>query len=115
MMPGVEILSQTDITTIPKWILVLVGIFTFIFAVCFILQIGKNGFVEALVPVLTPLILIAVFLILGMTVLAEPTGRYKYTAYVDETVNMVEFFEQYDNVTFDSETFAFEDKEEVLK
>ncbi len=25
------------------------------------------------------------------------------------------FFEQYDNVTFDSETFAFEDKEEVLK
>ena len=110
-MPGVEIISKMEITTIPDWIGIIIGILMLVFAVCLAIQMHKHGYVKKLLPVCTPLFLMAFFLIAGMTFWAEPTGQYKYTAYIDEPVNMVEFFEQYDNVTFDGEIFTFEDKE----
>ena len=55
-----------------------------------------------------PLMLVATML--GNTVFVTPTDRYEYTAKLDETVSMVEFYESYTNIECKDGIWYFEDR-----
>ena len=45
------------------------------------------------------------------TVFAIPTDRYEYTAKIDESVSLVEFYDDYTNIRYEDGIWHFEDKE----
>lgn len=60
--------------------------------------------------IIGPLLLI-VIIVLSSTVFTLPTDKYKYTARIDESVSLVEFYDSYTNIEYKDGIWYFEDKE----
>lgn len=115
-MSGVDIISQEVITTSNSAITVVVGLLLIvvtIFAVLYLLLTGKYDhmtyFLGGILLIGVPIFMVSV--LLSSTVFKIDTGIHRYYAYIDKEVSMVEFYEKYDNVTFDGSVWAFTDKE----
>ena len=114
-MNGINLISEAEITT-PNMLLiwgliVLVG--TYVIWVTFYSL--EHPPLSRLRTTLITIAYILVFIlllaaILGSTVFAIPTGRYKYQAKIDETVSLTEFFNKYDNISVNRGIYTFEDR-----
>jgi hypothetical protein len=115
-MSGVDIISQEVITTSNSDVTVVVGLLLIvvtIFVVIYLLLTGKYDhmtyFLGGVLLIGVPIFLISV--LLSSTIFRIDTGVHRYHAYIDKEVSMVEFYEKYDNVTFDGSVWTFTDKE----
>lgn len=110
-MQGIDIITQEQIYEYnPIWIIIgFVGalILTFVLAWIYF-NYNLHPIIVFIVPILFELCFA-----LGGTILSEQsTGRYTYTARIDESVSMVEFYDNYTNVSVDKYgLYHFEDKE----
>lgn len=111
MIEGIEILSKTEIMTSPDWLvwaaifgafgIVLIG---FVVSILFQADDRPSAFITGLIALAYAIIMVGVFSN------SEPTGRYKYEATIDETVNFTELYERYDVVDQRGQIYILEDK-----
>lgn len=112
-LEGVEILHQTEIMEAftPNWVLpvaVLIGILCIIMGwllVDMVLDLDCGILLGLVVGVIC-----GTAIMIGATE-KVPTGRYKYEATIDKSVNFVELYEQYDIVEQRGEIYILKDKE----
>jgi len=110
-LEGIEILNQTEIMTDPGWLpwVAILGAFAIFILIASILAIWLD--LDGLGIVYSVLIAIAyIFLMASIFAETVPSGRYKYEATIDESVNFTELYEQYDIVEQRGEIYILEDK-----
>lgn len=107
MMPGIEVLNTIEITKTPiyMWILlIVVGFSTVAFvANCDVTEI-KNFIISMI-----GLVAIIGLGIAGM-IITEPIG-YKYEVLIDEEVNLVEFYENYEIVRQEGKIYTIKERD----
>ena len=111
-MQGIEILNKTDIMTFPDWFetfgaaCLIIFVMAFVFAFVF----HRND------PVCITFLCIAVASLLtgvisSVCVKEIPTGRYRYECLIDESVDFVDIYENYDVIERKGQIWILEDKE----
>ena len=111
MIEGVTILNQVEIMKSPWWCIP-AGLSAF-----FVIGLGLAtllGFLtdwsDAGVYIGVAVGVICMIVILAKTGETIPTGRYKYHVTIDESVNLKEFYSQYNIVDQQGEIYIIEDK-----
>ena len=111
-MQGIEILNKTDIMTVPDWFgtLDIACLLIFVMAFVFAFVFHRND------PVCITFLCIAVaslltVIISSVCVKEIPTGRYRYKCLIDESVDFIDIYENYDIIGREGQIWILEDKE----
>ena len=110
-MQGIDIIIQEQLYEYnPAWIIVgFVGALILAFVLAWIYG---NYNLHPIIVVIVPIIFELCFVFCGTMLSAKPTGRYTYTAWIAESVSMIEFYDNYTNISVDKYgLYHFEDKE----
>lgn len=108
-MDGIEIISKVDILVAANWVYPTFLIFVVLTFLCAVFSKMKETITRNIFTLIFA-VGAMILLVYGPTKFTEPTGRYEYTAYIDKSVSMSEFFDKYDNIKFNGEVYKFEDK-----
>ena len=108
-MSGIEILSKFAITVPQTWIFIVFGILLVVFGVSLLWWAHKETKIKAIISC-SSLMLSIIVLCLGNNTFTKETGYYDYYAYIDETVNLVEFDEKYEIITHYDDIYVLRNK-----
>lgn len=107
MIEGVNILNQTDIMVKPDWYLLVVLVFGIVSAICVSVAISELTPYPMIIGL--PAI-IALLLVCGFTK-DIPSGRYQYSATIEDSASINEVYDFYTIVEKQGDLYILEDKE----
>ena len=111
-MQGIEILNKTEIMTVPDWFETFGAACLIIFVAAFVC-----GFVfHRNDPVCITVLCIAVASLLTIVITSVcveeiPTGRYRYECLIDDSVDFIDIYENYEVIEQNGKIWVLEDKE----
>lgn len=109
MIEGITILNQTEIMTVPGWCVF--GCCVCIFAAVVLVLIGMaSGSIGCIITSLIPLASTLIILMFGLADMVG-TGRYEYEVTIDESVDFIDIYENYDVIEQRGDIWVIEDKE----
>lgn len=109
MIEGITILNQTEIMDLPGWCVL--GTSVCILLAVFLLSLG--GIIRSVETVIAGLLalVVALFLLLFGGIGMVGTGRYEYEVIIDESVDFIDIYENYDVIEQRGDIWVIEDKE----
>lgn len=107
MIEGVNILNQTDIMVKPDWYFPVVIIFSVVLAIWLSFTINE----WTLYPMIIGLPAIIAFLLVCGFTKDIPSGRYQYSATIEDSASINEVYDFYIIVEKQGDLYILEDKE----
>ena len=107
MMPGIEILNSVEITTIPAWAGI-IFILSVLICLMFLFIGDADNTAQCLLTILSGCTALAIILILPA--ISIPNGT-KYQVLINEEVNLVEFYENYEIVRQEGKIYTIKERD----
>lgn len=117
MIEGIEVLSQSEITTTPCWIWIFLFVSLFVMILGFVLATicvsfnKKIGAKLGAVSIIFGIVLYCIDWICGC-IIKVPTGEYTYKVTISDEVNFVEFNNKYEIIDQEGLIYTIKEKEE---
>jgi ABC-type transport system involved in multi-copper enzyme maturation permease subunit len=116
MLEGIKVLNQTEIMTDCTWAEIIGFIFCgiaiigliafFVLSVCYA---DEKALGIAMVAEILGVIICAFFFLLSVT-LKQPTGKYEYEVTIDDSVNMIAFYERYEVIEVSGKIYTIRER-----
>ena len=106
MIDGITVLSQRMITSMPRWIDVVMIVCVVLLVIEFYSLDASDFFRFAMI--FTTVMLVIAFLF-GVTH-GEPTGQYEYQVLIDENANFKEIYDKYEIIDAKGMIYTIRDK-----
>lgn len=113
MLEGIEVLHQTDIMGPPEWLIPVLIIGVVVVWALFVVSTRKVKFLDISMRLMFGGVCAVFYLLItaGLFWAYEPTGRYRYEATIDESVNFTEVYDRFDIIDKRGDIYTLEDKE----
>lgn len=109
MIEGITILNQTEIIDFPAWASITISMLIVIAVLCVLFACAEKSLGLAVSSLIAMVGVIVVVLIGGLN--PVETGRYEYEVTIDESVNFIDIYENYDVIEQRGDIWVIEDKE----
>lgn len=113
MIEGITILNQTEIMVQPDWCYRWGGIWLILFVISLYMLFNNRDFPVWLcgMSAIIAIISFAWIVVIINWRETEPTGRYKYEVTIDESVDFIDIYKNYDVIEQRGQIWVLEDKE----